>query len=89
MFFYLCNCICHSLILTFTPCCLNHCFSSGTGISPKWNTLAAKAASAFPWVKTSRKCSRLPAPPDAIIGIGNCSDNIASASLANPCFTPS
>ena len=33
MFFYLCNCICHSLILTFTPCCLNHCFSSGTGIS--------------------------------------------------------
>ena len=33
-------------ILTFIPSDFKYCFSSGMGISPKWNTLAASAASA-------------------------------------------
>ena len=35
----------------------------------KWKRLAAKTASALPVVKASRKCSALPAPPEAITGI--------------------
>ena len=38
-------------------------------ICPKWNTLAAKAASALPQVKASLKCSMVPAPPLAMMGM--------------------
>ena len=41
--------------------------------------LAAKAASAFPLVNTSAKCSILPAPPDAITGIFTISESLANA----------
>ena len=50
---------------------------------------AANPASAFPKVKTSLKCSMLPAPPLAIMGMDNSLDILANASLAKPCFTPS
>ena len=35
-------------ILTLIPSSLRYCFKSLIRISPKWKTLAAKAASAFP-----------------------------------------
>ena len=52
-------------------------------MSLKWNTLAAKAASAFPFVKTSTKCSIVPAPPEAMIGIFTVSDNGIGVSEEN------
>ena len=51
------------------PSDFSHVFSSGMEISPKWKTLAASAASLFPSMKVSRKCSLLPAPPEAITGM--------------------
>ena len=36
---------------------------------PKWKMLAARAASAFPTVTASARCSGLPAPPDATSGM--------------------
>ena len=58
-------------------------------ICPKWNTLAARAASACPWAKTSRKSSFLPAPPLAMTGMVRNDANRLRASQAKPCFTPS
>ena len=56
-------------ILTLIPSSLRYFLRSGMAISPKWNTLAARAASALPWVNASRKCSIFPAPPEAMIGM--------------------
>ena len=52
-------------------------------------TLAANAASAFPFANVSRKCSMHPAPPDAMTGIVSKSARVERASLAYPFFTPS
>ena len=41
----------------------------GIAISRKWNRDAASTASALPSTNASRKCSRLPAPPEAITGM--------------------
>ena len=51
--------------------------------------LAAKAASALPILNTSVKCSIVPAPPDAIIGILTVSESLAKALLAKPFLVPS
>lgn len=76
-------------ILTLIPSSLRYCFKSLIRISPKWKTLAAKAAPAFPLENVSRKCSIFPAPPEAITGICNVSAKVARASFAYPSFTPS
>lgn len=66
------------------PSVWRYAFSSGMGISPKWNTLAASAASAFPCVNASLKCCLFPAPPEAMTGMVNVSLSIASALFAYP-----
>ena len=58
-------------------------------ISLKWKTLAANAASAHPFLKTSIKCSIFPAPPDAITGIFTILDNLLNALFENPFLVPS
>ena len=51
--------------------------------------LAAKTASALPFVIASCKCSRFPAPPDAIRGIFKSVDIVLSISRSNPSLVPS
>ena len=75
--------------LIFIPSAFKKDFNSGISISPKWKTLAAKAASAFPLMNASLKWRMFPAPPLAIIGMGSFSCNSARASMAKPFFTPS
>ena len=60
-----------------------------TACSEKWKTEAASAASARPRVNTSRKCSNVPAPPDAITGICTAVDTAAVSSQSKPARVPS
>src|SRR5579871_4782915 len=53
---------------TSIPAATNSRFRSGMAIAPLWNTLAANAASTPACLNTSRKCSTLPAPPEATSG---------------------
>ncbi len=69
---------CYSLTLIPSP--RRYFLRSQIPISPKWKTLAANAASAFPKVKASRKCSLVPAPPDAMMGMPTSTDKRARAS---------
>ena len=70
-------------------CSLRYVLSSGIPISWKWKMLAASPASALPLVKTSRKCSMVPAPPEAMTGIESSVLSLARASQAKPCLQPS
>ncbi len=50
---------------------------------------AASAASASPSVRTSRKSSGFPAPPEAITGIFVARETVLVSSRSNPPWTPS
>src|SRR5215211_968690 len=58
----------HLTGLTGTPCSARNAFRSAIRSSPKWKRDAASTASALPGRSASAKCSRVPAPPDAIRG---------------------
>src|SRR3989442_9705226 len=53
---------------TRMPRCASRLLRSATTISPEWKIEAARAASAPVRSKSSTKCERFPAPPDAITG---------------------
>src|SRR5690606_23936998 len=55
---------------------------SGMCSVPVWNTLAASAPSTFVFANTSAKCSRAPAPPDAISGTLQTRRTAASCSMS-------
>ena len=71
---------------------LNIPFTVGGGIKSVHDVgvlLAAKAASAFPSINTSLKCSIVPAPPDAITGMSTISETCRVISQAKPPLVPS
>ncbi len=51
---------------------------------PKWKMEAASAASAQPALKTSTKCSPLPAPPEAITGMETARATAAVSGQSKP-----
>ena len=59
------------------------------GISPKWNTDAPNAALALVFLKTSAKCSFVPAQPEAITGMFTASQTLPVISMSNPALVPS
>ena len=62
---------------------------SATTISPEWKIDAASAASAPVRSKSSTKCERFPAPPDAITGTRTAPATRAVSSSSNPSRVPS
>ena len=77
------------VLLTGTPSRARYSFKSLIFRMPKWNSVAARAASACPTVSASRKCSILPAPPLAITGTPTSSAIARVTSSAKPLPTPS
>src|SRR5262249_12244050 len=74
---------------TAIPLSRRYAFRAATAWSLKWNTDAASAASARPVVKTSTKCSNVPAPPDAITGIDTADETAAVSRQSKPARVPS
>src|SRR5437588_4461878 len=64
-------------------------FAWRTVNSPKWKTLAASTASAWPSLTPWARCSRLPTPPEAITGTPTASDTARVSSRSNPSRVPS
>ncbi len=64
-------------------------FKASTLCSLKWKIEAARAASARPSAKTSAKCSKVPAPPEAMTGMFTAEETAAVSSQSKPLFVPS
>src|SRR5262249_24405291 len=79
----------HDERLTGTPRACRYDLSAATPRSWKWKIDAASAASARPVVKTSWKCANVPAPPDAMTGMGTADETAAVMSQSNPARVPS
>src|SRR5205085_3951313 len=74
---------------TSMPYCFSCSFACRTLYSPKWKMLAASTASALPSSTACARCSRLPAPPEAITGTDTASDTARVSARSKPSRVPS
>src|SRR5215471_5600300 len=79
----------HTCSRTSTPWARRKVLASAMVCRPKWKMEAASAASAPPSISPSRRCSRDPAPPDAMTGTVTASATARVSSRSYPSLVPS